>query len=177
MVEKAEDRQSRRILKRQRVLLSLLILVVVVLVVIAGVVVYRVDQDLRLPGPVLTVDQLISLNGLDSLYVKRKVGGLLGHYDVVVISKASSTSFTPDSLTEFVFWPPQGFLYRFCKDTLTVYVTSAPVARPAHLSTTIEIVQKSVSFDEFRTLSDSIGYNGLTMIPYPGREQSGSNSD
>ena len=69
----------------------------------------------RLPdlGPKVSLVEIYSINFEENIYIKKKVWGLLGNDQVIVVSKSNESSFEPDINREYVFKGLSPFFYNF----------------------------------------------------------------
>jgi hypothetical protein len=84
--------------------------------------------------------EIFSSHYNESIYMKKKVWGLLGDSQIRIISKSPIEKFDPNDSIDYVYHGPDGFYYKFENDTLFIY-TDHKSAIPPHIKTKIAIVQ------------------------------------
>lgn len=90
--------------------------------------------------PKIAKVQLHSHTRSETIFIKKKVWGLTGDHQVIVVSKSPEDNFEPDEKTEYVYKGLSPFFYKFENDTLNLYVMKESKV-PNELSTSFVINQ------------------------------------
>ncbi len=99
----------------------------------------------------------------EELFIKRKVWGITGDHQVIVVSKSKTEEFKPDEEREYVFRGLSPLFYRFESDTLKLYVTHAAKV-PPNFDSRIHIEQVVLSNTEMMSLMENHERKGLKML-------------
>jgi len=99
----------------------------------------------------------------DSVFIKKKVWGVLANHQIIVISKNGKVPFSPDSTADYVFdsWSP--FFYKFENDTLFTFVLKESQS-PVSFKSGITVKQNVLSSPEMINLIETYQDKGIILF-------------
>jgi hypothetical protein len=131
-------------------------------IVVAATVAYVYHRRPEIRSQISKVE--IYSSGLDeTIFIKKKVWGLTGDHQLIVVTKSPTEDFEPNERTEYVYRGLSPFFFIFGNDTLTLYVTSASTV-PAEMSTKITIRQIVLTNPEMIRLMETYEEKGLRRL-------------
>lgn len=74
-------------------------------------------------SPIITIDT-VKTNSNKEIYIKKKVVGISGSGDLIVVSQSPEKDFKGDDKTEYVYKGSIDLFYSFYNDTLNIYTSS-----------------------------------------------------
>lgn len=137
-----------------------IICVFISIIILIGIYLYIKFPNL---DPNIEVIEIHSQKYNETIFIKKKTWGLTGDSHLIVISNSSEVNFEKNEKNDYIFEDLTPLLYKFEKDTLTIYTMElAPF--PDNMISNIRINQIKLTNSEMMELNKKYQEKGLKKI-------------